>query len=352
MTDRLAPNGRDDHDGRNSSGPSDPRLDDPDIAEFLDGVDVMRDGAVRAAKALVVIERKRKHRLFRASSIGHFGELIGCLTAPEARMLRDLGVGMDKSPALRDEVEDGMAIGRAALFGEVAQNEALLLHPPDLEPDEPAPSREDAMKRWIEETRGKTHKETRALVDKAKAQLRSGPEPVTPFLLYKNETQRRDFEKARDVASRKAGRRLTPSEADAAFVTHYLASFDRDRVKPGTRRVPDTGSGPRSRYVPAEVKRAILTKQAGKCAVPFCDNEIWLEFSHDEPYAEGGCQEERNLRGLCPSCHDKRDRGDLVIVGPPGHERYLDRHGREINAADSVRKRRRKSRGKPRPPPA
>ena len=348
MTDRLEPDPRPDV----RVDRDDPRLDDADIAEFLEHVDGMREHAVCAAKALVAIEKKRKHIRFRASSIGQFGELLGCLTAFEARTLLDVGRGIEKSPTLRREVDAGMAIGRVALYGEIAKNEPLLLHPPDLKKGEEPPSREDAMKRWIETTRGRTHQQTRAVVEQIKAQLRTGPEPVKPFTVFKSDAERRAFEKARDFASKKFGRRLSQSEADNAFVDHYLGSFDPDRVTPGKRRVPDTSTRPGSRYVPAEVKRDVLTSQGRRCAVPYCDNDIWLELSHDEPYADGGCQERRNLKGLCPAHHEMRDRGDLVIEGPPGHERYLDRHGREINAAEAVRKRRQRSRGKPRPPPA
>src|SRR6185503_17662461 len=113
-------------------------------------------------------------------------------------------------------------------------------------------------------------------------------------------------------------------------VDHYLDSFDPARVKPGTRRCAPTATVD-SRYVPAEVRREVAARTEGRCAVPFCDHEVFLEFAHVVPHAAGGDREARNGLGLCHGHHVLYDRGLLRVEGPSDAPRFFDVEGRDLS---------------------
>lgn len=55
------------------------------------------------------------------------------------------------------------------------------------------------------------------------------------------------------------------------------------------------------RYIPFEVRQAVLRRYFGMCAV--CPETLLLEFHHRKPYADNGDNSEKNIVPLCPKHH-------------------------------------------------
>jgi 5-methylcytosine-specific restriction endonuclease McrA len=63
---------------------------------------------------------------------------------------------------------------------------------------------------------------------------------------------------------------------------------------------------PRSRYIPAAVRRAVWARDGGQCAFVAangrrCPERGFLEFHHVEPYAAGGAATVDNIQLRCRS---------------------------------------------------
>ena len=56
-----------------------------------------------------------------------------------------------------------------------------------------------------------------------------------------------------------------------------------------------------TRYIPFEVKRAVLKRYFSMCAV--CPEANLLEFHHKKKHADGGDNSEMNVAPLCPKHH-------------------------------------------------
>ncbi len=75
------------------------------------------------------------------------------------------------------------------------------------------------------------------------------------------------------------------------------------------------GSPPRSsRYVPAEVRRAVLARAGGRCEFPRCGFDTWLDLAHLVPHRAGGSREADNLVLLCGVHHRALDAGTLEAI--------------------------------------
>ncbi|MBI4010470.1 MAG: HNH endonuclease [Candidatus Aenigmarchaeota archaeon] len=55
------------------------------------------------------------------------------------------------------------------------------------------------------------------------------------------------------------------------------------------------------RYIPREVKNAVLKRYFNMCAV--CMENTFLEFHHRKPYSDNGDNSEQNIVPLCPKHH-------------------------------------------------
>lgn len=102
-----------------------------------------------------------------------------------------------------------------------------------------------------------------------------------------------------------AGSVIGASEVDAA-----VASCDA--------QVVDLSAKPKKRAtqtIPPSVRRAVVHRQKGRCAVPGCENRIWGDCHHLRPRAEGGTHDPDNLVYVCPAHHRAAHEGRLVIRG-------------------------------------
>ena len=113
----------------------------------------------------------------------------------------------------------------------------------------------------------------------------------------------RKFERARDLL-----RHSIPDGDPAAIVdralTVLLGHLEKTKLAATTR--PRRGSqskGPRSRRVPAAVKRAVWARDEGQCAFVSphgrCRETGFLEFHHVRPFAAGGAGDVDNMQLRC-----------------------------------------------------
>ena len=70
------------------------------------------------------------------------------------------------------------------------------------------------------------------------------------------------------------------------------------------KSVGDTSTAPRSRYVPAPVRRAVYERDGGRCAFVDeqgrrCSARDHLEFHHRHPFGYGGEHDPENLSLVC-----------------------------------------------------
>jgi hypothetical protein len=107
-----------------------------------------------------------------------------------------------------------------------------------------------------------------------------------------------DFDRARAVASRKAGRALTRGELIKVLSADYLAHCDPDAAEPRERRMPQTSTRPRDRGVPAEVSRAIGQRSGGLCEFGGCTRPA-EQLCHLTPHANGSGREVTDLVDGC-----------------------------------------------------
>ena len=88
---------------------------------------------------------------------------------------------------------------------------------------------------------------------------------------------------------------------------------------------------PKSR-VPTRAQRGkILRRDGYRCAVPGCQNTLWLHVHHIIYYADGGLTAADNLITLCTKCHKNVHENRLTITGSaPCGLRFLTQTGKDI----------------------
>ena len=314
------------------------------VARFRAAVSTLRRGALEAAGALSAVEKSGAHLERGASSIAQFGEREG-LSASETRTLCDLNRAIAAVPPLSNEVAQGtIPVASGGLLGQVLTRPEVLMDPPPPSPtspplekkakEEPPPApdvaRAEAIAAWLEAARRRSVKDFARIVMEKREQAGAGKKPLHPWMVLLNSDDERKFEDGRDIASRKARKRLSRREAFLAIVDRYLDQLDPGRLPSGTRRLPDTTGLP-DRHKPAEVARAVRARFDGMCPVPYCDNHVFKNFSHRVAHCRGGGFEEYNLDDVCTGCHDAYQRGDLRITGPPSAPVFTDRWGRRLD---------------------
>jgi 5-methylcytosine-specific restriction endonuclease McrA len=151
--------------------------------------------------------------------------------------------------------------------------------------------------------------------------------PVDHVSLWVSRETRRRFDRAREIASRKAGRMLTRSETFGLLVDDYLRRndplFKEPRPKARRARASD--------YVPESVKWDVRRRFGDRCAVSGCQNTTFLEIAHIVPRALGGSNTIENLLELCRPHHEPFDAKKMFLVGRDTARPYfVDRTGKWI----------------------
>jgi hypothetical protein len=105
-------------------------------------------------------------------------------------------------------------------------------------------------------------------------------------------------------------RHAVPTGDEAAILdralTALLASLAQKKFAAAEKPRPAVGTGPGSRHIPAEVKRAVWLRDLGRCAFVGtndrrCAERGFMEFHHVRPYAAGGEATVGNIQLRCRS---------------------------------------------------
>ncbi|MHC4932281.1 MAG: hypothetical protein ACYTGV_08840 [Planctomycetota bacterium] len=278
-------------------------------AEFLEDSHTILPLQIRMARNLARIKRTRHYVLGGCSSIAHYGEMNG-RSGREALVLAAVGECLE----LRPDLEERILSGRLSLDG-VATLKKLFERP------ELIREGEDWV-RWAEEW---SAKELEEAVRRRLREAASG-EHVSVLVALLTDSARVRFQRAKQLASRKKNAALSDGQTVDVLSDHYLDSFDPDRRKPRSRRMPDTTGQP-GRHLAAETEREVVGRYGDRCAVPRCDHRIWLNRAHIEPHRRGGSREAWNLIYVCWEHHVLYDFGYLRIEGTPDDCRFRTRDG-------------------------
>jgi hypothetical protein len=268
---------------------------------------------LRAARILLRMEAIDGWHCAGSSSAGDFGERHG-ITAWDARNQLAMGRAIEVEPVIEEKVRArAIPVLSAALLGQV-------LTDPRLQRDGDT---------WIEWAERESTKVFRRRVQRRKEEAAVAG-PVVSLCLHVTETTLEGFHRCREIASRKAGVPQTQGQTLAAVVECYRDAYDPDRVKPGKRRMPDTRGRP-GRGIAAEVKREVRARTGGRCAVPFCDNSVYVDFAHMRPHRLGSAREAKDILDLCREHHGQFDAGYLKLTGTVANPKFTDYAGRDLS---------------------
>ena len=266
-------------------------------------LEVLRDAQIQTARGLALADESAHFVFSGCASIVEYALRLG-FGAAEARTLTNLGKTLAAAPEAEGRVRRGeITVYAASLIGRVLSCPAMLREGDDwlaAAASEPL----HVLRRRVRE-RLELH-----------AQGEPGLEEVSVFVSART---RDDFQRAREVASQKAGRPLTEGQTLTRVVDFYLEKNDPMRKAGGTRRLGSTGGLPGSRYIPAAVRRAVLLRADGGCEVPGCTHRlVGLQFAHRRPHALGSGREVEDIGLLCGRHHTLYDAGRIPwpVRGP------------------------------------
>jgi hypothetical protein len=86
-----------------------------------------------------------------------------------------------------------------------------------------------------------------------------------------------------------------------------MAECDAQRIGQAGARATQT--------IPPAVRRQVMLRHSGRCAVPGCRSAVFLDCHHVDPRAEGGSHDPEKLVVLCGAHHRAVHTGALVIDG-------------------------------------
>jgi len=95
-----------------------------------------------------------------------------------------------------------------------------------------------------------------------------------------------------------------------------MAACDAQHVAPGGRA---------TQTVPPATRREVMRRDGGCCAVPGCNNAVFLDLHHVDPRAEGGAHDPARMLTLCSAHHRAHHRGRLLVEGD-AHVGFTFRH--------------------------
>jgi hypothetical protein len=87
----------------------------------------------------------------------------------------------------------------------------------------------------------------------------------------------------------------------------------RENARPATH--VGARSGRARQDVPPAVRREVMRRDGGRCAVPGCRNAVFLDIHHVVPRSEGGNHDLDGLAVLCAAHHRALHRGQLIVEG-------------------------------------
>jgi hypothetical protein len=108
------------------------------------------------------------------------------------------------------------------------------------------------------------------------------------------------------AATQEAGRRVDDATAEMA----RCDAQEIGRVDGGTGEL-----GRAAQTIPPRIRRAVMQRQGGRCAVPGCSNSVFLDEHHIDLRSEGGSHDPNRLIVLCAAHHRAVHDGRLVVHG-------------------------------------
>ena len=254
-----------------------------------------------------------------ASSVADLAAERG-MTFSSAREIENLGKAIVRSGEIVPDLEQGrMPVANGAVLGRL-----------DVE-TEVRPGED-----WVEWARTESPRDFLRRFQERRDEVRQGA-PVVALVAHVTYQGRRDFERARNLASRSARTVLTTGQTVGVVVDEYLDAHDPLRTDGAERRLPDTGTpaaaASGNRYVPAAEERKVRWRNRDKCAVKTCSNDIFLTLSHRKPHREGGSREADNLDLLCGLHHTLYEQGWILIEGTADAPVIKTADGRRIGGA-------------------
>ena len=219
----------------------------------------------------------------------------------QATFLLNLGKTLLAAPEFEEGIRAGeIPLSNAATLGRIVSNPAYV-RPGD---DWARVAQHGSFTQVVRDTRRRV------------AEVEQRDTSLTEVSVYVHGEVKDDFERARVIASRKERRTLDDGQTFKRVVDHYLDSFDPQRRAPGTRRLGDTNGIADSRYVPAEVQRAIRERSGGRCEFDeSCPHRIHLQLVHLHPHAKGSGREAEDLVEGCNRHHTMYDAGCIRFKG-------------------------------------
>ena len=165
--------------------------------------------------------------------------------------------------------------------------------------------------------RTRPEREIRSEVHRRREEVRVGAQTVARTVHLSSHGVA-DLERTQALLARSKNRVVTQSEAVEHTLRDFVARTDPLETKPGTRRAPAMPArqdGTRHpRYVPAEVRRALMQAHGDTCAIEGCDHRIWLQNAHKHPHALGGGNERPDQVRICDGHHAMWDHGEMNWV--------------------------------------
>jgi hypothetical protein len=252
---------------------------------------------LRLAQALVQLEEHRHYVFEGCASVVEFAARRG-FSPREVRELVLLGRACRADPRVADKVRAGKILSEAAsVVGRILGEPCFI-------------KESDDWLLWAEsDSVGELRRRVRRRIEEVTQE-----EVVVPLHLEVTVRSREDFDRARTIASRKAGKSLSEGQTLGVVVDDYLGRHDPMRQKPGKRRLPSTSEIKGSRTIPADVQRAIRKRAKDRCEIEGCVNDLFLEFAHVSlPHSAGGGREVGDLALLCHRHHTLLDAGEFRL---------------------------------------
>ena len=79
----------------------------------------------------------------------------------------------------------------------------------------------------------------------------------------------------------------------------------------GIKKMSDKENLEEGRYIPADIRRAVLLESGHACAIPTCQFPA-TEFAHIEPFAQVKKHDAANIVALCPNHHHLFDQKKMI----------------------------------------
>jgi hypothetical protein len=266
----------------------------------------MRGVEVERARNFAKFDRNHSYVFHGAASMVEYARRHGY----GSRQTRDYvaaGRVFEVFPEAVDHVLDGsMLISTlAALAPLILEPDLVLLDKAGL------PMTHEELVRWA---RVETDREIFRTVRRLREEVRVGG-GATSRTLYLSAQGVEDLERARTLLARRMSRAVSDSEATEHTLRDWVSRNDDLETRGRERRtaaMPERGDGTRNtRYVPAEVRRALMGLHGDRCAIQGCPHQIWLQNAHKTPHALGGGNELRDQIRLCIVHHTMWDHGEL-----------------------------------------